>query len=197
MSISDSVTHPAQLPTEYTEVVLCDTNGSPIGTKDKLQAHLDGDLHIAFSVQLVRPARHPKTGVELLLQRRAQGKYHSQGLWANTCCSHPLINESLEVACRRRVHEELNITLTSPIRKIAEFTYRAELDNALIEHEYDHLFIVEQDVTTFVPNHFEVSETQWLHLDDVAQALSKTPERFSAWFPEVFEHISRHYMSTQ
>lgn len=192
MNFSTSV-NDAQISTEYTEVLLCNHDGIAIGTKDKLQAHLDGDLHIAFSVQIVRPARHYQSGVELLLQRRALGKYHSEGLWANTCCSHPLHNESLEEACKRRVREELNIELTSPIQKIAEFTYRAELDNGLVEHEYDHLFVVEQDIPTFAPNHFEVSQMQWLHIDDVALALTQTPEDFSAWFPEVFERVTAYY----
>lgn len=195
--MSDSNSFKDNRSTDYNEVLLCDINGNYKGTKDKLQAHLDGDLHIAFSVQLVRPSRGKQKGIELLLQRRAEGKYHSEGLWTNTCCSHPLINESLEVACKRRVQEELNIELTSPIKKITEFTYRAELDNGLVEHEYDHLFIVYQDVSECVANPFEVSETQWLHLDDIAQAISNNPEHFSAWFPAVFEHVKTYDLSTR
>ena len=77
--------------TQY--VVLCDHQGQPIETKDKLQAHIDGDFHLAFSVQICRPAQDGRDGYEWLLQQRAMDKYHSGGLWANTCCSHPLVDE--------------------------------------------------------------------------------------------------------
>ena len=104
--MSDSNSFKDHRSTDYNEVLLCDINGNYKSTKDKLQAHLDGDLHIAFSVQLVRPSKGKQNGIELLLQRRAEGKYHSEGLWTNTCCSHPLINESLEVAIVENIQRD-------------------------------------------------------------------------------------------
>lgn len=176
--------------TQY--VVLCDKQGRTIATKDKLQAHIDGDLHLAFSVQICRPAQDSRSGYEWLLQQRAIDKYHSGGLWANTCCSHPLLDESLEQACHRRVQEELNISIASPVQTLSHFIYHAQLDNQLIEHEYDFILLVEQDVSAVSPNPDEVMATQWCHTDEIQAWLDTKPEQFAVWFKEVFTRVSKH-----
>jgi isopentenyl-diphosphate delta-isomerase len=173
-------------------VVLCDQNGQAIGTKDKLQAHIDGDLHLAFSVQICRPAQDGRNGYEWLLQQRAIDKYHSGGLWANTCCSHPLLDETLSQACLRRVQEELNIVVAAPVQTLTHFIYQAALDNQLIEHEYDYILLVEQDVPIISPNSAEVMATQWYHSDDIQAWLDAKPEHFAVWFKQVFTHVKNH-----
>lgn len=176
--------------TQY--VVLCDHQGQPIETKDKLQAHIDGDLHLAFSVQICRPAQDGRDGYEWLLQQRAMDKYHSGGLWANTCCSHPLVDETLPQACLRRVQEELNINITSPVQTLTHFIYHAQLDNQLIEHEYDFILLVKQDVSAVSPNPDEVMATLWCHTDEIQAWLETKPEQFAVWFKEVFTRVSKH-----
>lgn len=178
------------LSTNKQYVVLCDEKGQAVATKDKLQAHIDGDLHLAFSVQICRPAQDGRTGYEWLLQQRAMNKYHSGGLWANTCCSHPLLDETLSQACQRRVQEELNITVTAQIQTLTHFIYHAALDNQLIEHEYDYILLVEQDIQQFCPNSDEVMATQWCHSDDIKAWLKTKPEQFAVWFEQVFTRVN-------
>jgi len=173
-------------------VLLCDADGQTLGTKDKLQAHIDGDLHVAFSVQIIRPSQDGRSGFEWLLQQRAKDKYHSGALWANTCCSHPLLDETLTQACQRRVQEELNISVSAPVQKVTHFTYQATLSNQLIEHEYDWILVVDQDVPIIAPNPSEVMATRWCHTEDLRNWLAAQPEQFAVWFPLVFSIVAKH-----
>ena len=113
------------------EVILVDEHDREIGSGEKLQIHQEGKLHRAFSVLVFNWKQ------ELLLQKRKETKYHSGGLWTNTCCSHPRPGELTLEAAQRRLHEEMG--LTCPLREVENFIYRAEFENGLIEHEYDHL----------------------------------------------------------
>src|SRR5436305_1076933 len=115
------------------EVVLVNERDEMIGVENKNRAHLVGSLHRAFSVLILN------ANGQLLLQKRAQTKYHSKGLWSNTCCGHPRPGETIEQASRRRLWEEMGIH--SDLRKLFEFIYRANVDEGLIEYEYDHILM--------------------------------------------------------
>src|SRR5687768_14206462 len=134
-------------------VILVNEQDEPVGTMEKLEAHQKGLLHRAFSVFVVN-----KNG-EMLLQQRAQDKYHSGGLWTNTCCSHPLPGENVLDASHRRLMEEMGFDC--PLREIFSFTYRAEFDNGLTEHEFDHVFFGEYDGEV-IPDTAEVQATRYL-----------------------------------
>lgn len=154
-------------------VILVDKNDREIGTMEKMEAHKKGVLHRAFSVLVF------DQGGKLLIQKRAQGKYHSSGLWTNTCCSHPLPGESLEMATRRRLKEEMGIDL-QPVFSHA-FIYQAALDKELIEHEFDHVFVGKFNGTPDI-NQKEVEDWKyvdphWLKLD-----MELHPESYTEWF---------------
>jgi isopentenyl-diphosphate delta-isomerase len=136
-----------------TDVILVDSNDAPIGTMEKLEAHQKGALHRAFSVFAFNGRG------ELLLQRRAPHKYHSAGLWTNTCCSHPAPGEDTEAAAHRRLQEEMGFDC--PITHIGSLTYRTEFANGLIEHEFDHIFIGRFDGQP-VLNPEEADASRWI-----------------------------------
>ena len=159
-------------------VILVNPSDDEIGTAPKLAAHRDGRLHRAFSVFVTDDKER------ILLQRRADGKYHSGGLWTNACCGHPRHGESTISAAARRLHEELGIECE--LTELASFIYRAELDNGLIEHELDHVF-TGHFTGTPRPTPGEVQEIQWIFADDLRSWLEREPEVFTAWFAEAFE----------
>ena len=161
-------------------LILVDGRDREIGTATKLQAHVDGRLHRAFSVVLMREG---DAGPELLLAKRSLLKYHSGGLWANSCCSHPREGEDVIEAAYRRVPEELGCKPVD-LRELAAFVYRAEFDNGLCEHEYDHVIIgtCEGDI---VPNPDEASDARWISFDALAAELAEKPREFAAWVPIV------------
>ena len=120
------------------KLILVDILDRPVGTLDKLAVHQKGLLHRAFSVFLLDVPRR-----RMLLQKRAPGKYHSSGLWANTCCSHPRPEEDTLEAARRRLYEETG--LRSELTELFTFIYRAEFDNGLSEYELDHVLVGNYD----------------------------------------------------
>lgn len=164
-------------------VVLCDERGRPLGFKEKLAAHLDGDLHIAFSVMVVR---YSDQGPEYFLQQRAEHKYHSGGLWSNTVCSHPRKGELIAAAALRRMGEELGCFEPLRFKSVGHIVYRAALGNGLIEHEFDHILLAESPLLDVLPNPDEVSACRWWQEAEIEQALATSPERFTAWFSKVF-----------
>lgn len=161
-------------------LVLVDGLDREIGTASKLEAHTKGLLHRAFSVVL---ARTGNDGPQLLLAQRAAGKYHSAGLWANSCCSHPRAGEALVDAAYRRVREELGVEAVR-LREVGSFAYRAVFDNGLSEYEYDHV-LVGSCAGDLAPDPHEVGGLRWVGLDQLAQELASQPERFAAWAPMV------------
>ncbi|MBR2835781.1 MAG: isopentenyl-diphosphate Delta-isomerase [Coriobacteriales bacterium] len=164
-------------------LILVDGLDRKIGTATKLEAHLQGLLHRAFSVVLMRES---PDGPELLLAKRALGKYHSGGLWTNSCCSHPRDGEETIDAAYRRVEEELGIKAID-LHEIAAFAYRAEFDNGLCEYEYDHVLLGQCTCTDDIPfDPSEVSEVRWVSFDTLAQELAQKPKHFTAWAPMVF-----------
>ena len=172
-------------------LILVDGLDREVGTATKAQAHAEGLLHRAFSVVLVRPAggqAAPDAGdqpkqLELLLAQRAAGKYHSSGLWANSCCSHPRVGETVLDAAYRRVHEELGCEATG-LRELCAFAYRAEFADGLCEHEFDHVLVGACSGEP-APDPSEVGALRWVTLDDLAAELAEQPGHFAAWAPMV------------
>ena len=164
------------------EVILVSEQDEALRSMDKMEAHQKGLLHRAFSVFIFN-----RRG-ELLLQQRAATKYHGALLWSNTCCSHPHINESVESAAIRRLGEELGFT--TPLKKIFYFIYHAEVENGLIEHEYDHVFAGEYE-GSIIPNPEEVKAYKYSSLKEIKKSLQKEPAKFTSWFHIVFPRIEK------
>ena len=158
------------------ELILVDALDRPLGQASKERCHREGLLHRAFSIVLVRDGA---AGPELLLARRAPGKYHSSGLWANSCCSHPRAGERLMDAVERRVPEELGVRAQG-LREIAAFVYRADFKDGLAEFEYDHVLLGACE-GALAPEPTEVDATRWVGADELALELAEHPERFAAW----------------
>ena len=158
------------LPTEY--VVLVDPSDREVGTEEKLAAHQRGALHRAFSVFVFNASG------QLLLQRRAASKYHSAGLWSNTCCGHPRPHEPTSDAAARRLHEEMGISCA--LDHVGSFIYRAALEHGLIEHELDHVFTGDSDARP-VMNDAEVAQWRWVDRATLVDEMTTEPERFTAW----------------
>lgn len=158
------------------QLILVDRQDNPIGLGAKNQVHLDGALHRAFSVFVFN-----RQG-ELLVQQRAAGKYHSAGLWANTCCGHPRFDETNESAARRRLREEMGFECA--LSYVTHFIYHAVVSETMIEHEIDHLYIGRFDGIPCV-NPDEVSQYQWLSLGEIERQLQACPEHFTQWFKQI------------
>ena len=154
-------------------VVLVDECDREVGLAPKLAAHLDGALHRAFSVFVLNGRG------EVLLQRRSLGKYHSGGLWTNTCCGHPRPGEPVAAAARRRLHEEMGFDCA--LDPAGAFVYRAELGGGLVEHEYDHVFLGHHDADP-ISDPAEVCEWRWQSPESALEEAERHPERFTAWF---------------
>ena len=167
-------------PAKNDELILVDGLDRPLGSATKERAHREGLLHRAFSVVLVRKG---EGGPEVLLAQRAHGKYHSGGLWGNSCCSHPRVGENVPEAASRRVPEELGCQV-SDLREIAAFAYRAVFEGGLAEHEYDHV-LLGRAVGELAPASDEVMAVRWVGVDDLARELAEHPEHFAAWAPMV------------
>lgn len=163
-------------------VILVNDQDEETGTADKLQAHIEGTLHRAVSVFILNDAG------EMLIQRRASGKYHSGGLWSNACCSHPCPGESSQDAASRRLREELGFETT--LEPAGVLRYRANVGPQLIEHEYDHLFTGVWNGAP-QPDPAEVSDTRWIDLETLHQQLKEQPENFTAWFPQILRIWAR------
>lgn len=150
------------------------------GEMEKLEAHRRGVLHRAFSVFIFNNRG------ELLLQRRALDKYHSPGLWTNTCCSHPSPGEELGQAARRRLLEEMGFT--APLDKLFSFIYQAEFANGLVEHEFDHVLagVYEGPLR---PDPAEVMEAAYYPLSQITTMLENDPETFTVWFRIAFPRV--------
>lgn len=155
-------------------VVLVDESGHELGTATKLSVHFSGKLHRAVSVFVFDGEGR------MLLQRRAAGKYHSGGLWSNTCCGHPRPGETPAAAAHRRLREEMGFRC--PLVPASSFVYHAALENGLIEHEHDDVFVGRFDGTP-VPCPQEVEDWRWVTADELIADVADHPSRYSAWFP--------------
>lgn len=167
-------------------VILVNEDDQEIGLMEKMEAHKKGLLHRAFSVFVFNQHK------ELLLQRRAISKYHSGGLWSNTCCSHPRSGENEVAAGERRLQEELGFTV--PLTSVFSFIYRAELDNDLIEHELDHVLIGRSDATP-LPNPEEVDDWKYISLEDLEADIKAHPENYTVWFKVILPRVREELIS--
>ncbi len=160
------------------KVILVDEHDREIGLEEKLQAHIDGKLHRAISVFIFNDRQ------EMLLQRRALQKYHCGGLWSNTCCSHPRPGEGVCEAAERRLYEEMG--LRCPINKVSEFVYRAPLENGLIEHEFDHVFVGISNVDPML-NPEEACDWKWIDMASLREDIQLNPKKYTYWFKEILD----------
>ena len=162
------------------KVILVDENDNQVGVMPKLEAHQKGLLHRAFSVFIFN------SKYELLLQKRASSKYHSGGLWTNTCCSHPREGEDTLDAANRRLIEEMGIETS--LRKVHDFIYKAELDNNLTEHEFDHVFygIYNEDP---IINKDEADDFKWIDMDSLNEDIITNGDKYTIWFKIAFEYF--------
>ena len=163
------------------EVILVDKNDVEQGTMEKMEAHKNGgNLHRAFSVFVFN------TKGELLLQRRALHKYHSGGLWTNTCCSHPRPGETVREAGNRRLEEEMGIKCK--LIELFSFEYKAELDGGMTEWELDHVLLGLCDKEPSI-NEEEVIEFKYMPLDEIDEDVNKNPRNYTEWFKICFERV--------
>ena len=162
------------------KVILVDKNDKEFGSMEKQEAHVKGLLHRAFSVFIFNDKN------ELLLQRRAVKKYHSGGLWTNTCCSHPRQNETTLDAAKRRLVEEMGMRCV--LKKQFDFIYKAKLDNNLYEHEFDHVFFGFSSDSPQI-NTEEVEEYTYKTLEDIGDEIKTNPEKYTEWFKICFKEV--------
>ncbi len=159
-------------------VILVNEKDEKIGLMPKQEAHEKAVLHRAFSVFIFNDRD------ELMLQQRALSKYHSPGLWTNTCCSHQRDGETSIEAGKRRLFEEMGFS-TELIQKTS-FIYKAPFDNGLTEHEFDHVLVGKYNDDPVI-NPEEVANWKWMPLEDVREDIARHPERYTAWFKIIFD----------
>ena len=165
------------------KVILVNENDEKIGLMPKMEAHEKALLHRAFSVFIFNDQN------ELMLQQRAKNKYHSPGLWTNTCCSHQRDGESTVDAGKRRLKEEMGFI--TDLKKTTSFIYKVPFDNGLTEHEYDHILVGNYNEIPNI-NDDEVASWKWMSLDSVKKDIKDSPEKYSVWFKIIFEKFYKH-----
>lgn len=163
-----------------TQVILVNEQDEATGVMEKMEAHRKGVLHRAFSVFIMND------NGEMLLQQRALDKYHSGGLWTNTCCSHPLPGETVEAAAHRRLFEEMGFDCA--LTSLFAFTYRTEFDNGLIEHEYDHVLVGTYN-SIVNPDPREVNAWRYTSPAIISRQLQEQPAQFTSWFQLAFPKL--------
>lgn len=175
---------------DTTSVILVNERDEWLGTMEKLEAHKKGALHRAFSVFVTNDKN------ELLLQQRADGKYHSGGLWSNTCCSHPAAGESTLSGAHRRLQEELGFDCE--LEPIFTLRYKSDVGNGLIENEYDHIYIGQYNGHV-AANAEEVQDYRYVSVDELQDWIERSPNEFTAWFhlalPKFIAYISQEHQA--
>jgi len=167
------------------KVILVNEEDQETGLMEKLEAHKSGLLHRAISVFIFNNKN------ELLLQKRALNKYHSAGLWTNTCCSHPRAGEETKAAAIRRLQEEMG--LKTELNWCFSFHYKAKLENNLTENELDHVFIGNHDAAP-EPNPDEVAEWKYVNLEDLKSDIKTNPEDYTFWFKLILDRVATQYL---
>jgi isopentenyl-diphosphate delta-isomerase len=163
------------------DIILVDQHDQQVGTGEKLEVHQNGWLHRAFSVVVFNNEG------KMLLQKRAYKKYHCGGLWTNSCCSHPFPGEDTFVAAHRRLKEEMGFDCELTYHH--HFIYKVKLENGLVEHELDHVFIGEYN-GLIVPDKDEVADFRFVSLDVLNEEVHKYPQRFTPWFLIILKRIN-------
>jgi isopentenyl-diphosphate delta-isomerase len=165
------------------KIILVDRKDSAVGTGEKLEVHRKGRLHRAFSIFVFNSKG------EVLIQKRARGKYHSGGLWTNTCCSHPRAGEKLEEAVHRRLKQEMGFDC--PLKEVFSFIYKVKFDNGLYEHELDHVFVGRHEGRP-VPNPEEYEEWKWASMKELKNDIRKNPGNYTYWFRIAVKKLDSH-----
>ncbi|MBA2249337.1 MAG: isopentenyl-diphosphate Delta-isomerase [Chitinophagaceae bacterium] len=167
------------------DVILVDENDTPAGTMEKMEAHQKGVLHRALSIFIFNSKG------EMLLHQRALDKYHSGGLWTNTCCSHPLPGEENKSAAIRRLKEEMGFE--TAINEVFTFIYKTSVGNGLTEHEFDHVFTGVYDGEIKADKN-EVMDFSYRTMAAIETLLQTQPTSFTEWFriafPKIKEQVS-------
>jgi len=167
-------------------LILVDEEDNEIGLMEKLSVHQSGALHRAFSVFIFNSKG------ELLLQQRADDKYHSAGLWTNTCCSHPVNGEEIKSTIQKRLKEEMGIECETAFQ--FRFIYKSEVGNGLTEHELDHVYFGKSDELP-VPNILEAKDWKYISLDNLQKAIQQNPKDYTTWLkiclPEVIKKVKQ------
>lgn len=165
------------------KIILVDRKDREIGTGEKLEVHKKGRLHRAFSIFVF----NSRGG--MLIQKRARGKYHSGGLWTNTCCSHPKAGENLEEAVHRRLKQEMGFDC--PLKEVFSFIYKVKFENGLYEHELDHVFVGRHEGKP-VSNPEEYEEWKWVSMKELKKDISRNPGNYTYWFRIAVEKLDSH-----
>ncbi|KPJ71327.1 isopentenyl-diphosphate delta-isomerase [Parcubacteria bacterium DG_74_3] len=166
-----------------TKVILVDERDKEIGVEEKLKAHIEGKLHRCFSIFVFNSQG------ELLLQKRTKTKYHSGGLWSNTCCSHPEPNRNLKEEAKRRLKEEMGIDCD--LKEVFSFIYQAKVKakkGYLTEYEFDHVFVGKFDGNPKI-NPEEAEDWKWEKPDKTKKDIEENPEKYTSWFKMIFERV--------
>ena len=173
-------------------LILVDENDNEIGYGEKMETHITGKLHRAFSLFVF-----DKNSKTLLIHQRAAGKYHSGGLWTNSCCSHPRKGEALQDAVVRRAHEELGLEIpcgdgmVSGLTEVGKFQYFADFGD-ISEHEIDHVFIWETDGQVRLhPDSEEVMDFMWIEPSSLTEWMQREPGSFTAWFAPALSIVKK------
>lgn len=166
------------------EIILVNHNDTNVGLKEKLQVHIDGDLHRAFSVFIFNDKK------QLLLQKRSDKKYHSPNLWTNTCCSHPTKDENLVEQAKKRLESEMGINVE--LKEMFTFMYKANVGNDLIENEFDHVFFGKCNLDP-KPDVDEVSDWKWIDFDKLKQDIEKNPNSHTPWLRVCISTVIKHF----
>jgi isopentenyl-diphosphate Delta-isomerase len=165
---------------EEEKVILVNEKDEPVGLMPKMEAHEKALLHRAFSVFILNSKN------EIMLQQRAASKYHSPLLWTNTTCSHQRNGESNIAAGTRRLQEEMGIT--TPLKELFSFIYKAPFDNGLTEHEFDHVMIGYYNGNP-VLNRDEAESWKWMAIEDVKADMQLNPGAYTVWFRIIFDEF--------
>ncbi|PZW38870.1 isopentenyl-diphosphate delta-isomerase [Mesonia algae] len=160
------------------KVILVNENDEQIGLMEKIEAHEKALLHRAFSVFVYNDKN------EVMIQQRALSKYHSPGLWTNTCCSHQKEGETNVEAGKRRLMEEMGFQ--TDLKEVTSFIYKAPFDNGLSEHEYDYILVGHYNEEPKI-NPDEVASWKWMSLEDIKKDMNNHPEKYTAWFKIIFD----------
>ena len=160
------------------KVILVNENDEQIGLMEKIEAHEKALLHRTFSVFVYNDKN------EVMIQQRALSKYHSPGLWTNTCCSHQKEGETNVEAGKRRLMEEMGFQ--TDLKEVTSFIYKAPFDNGLSEHEYDYILVGHYNEEPKI-NPDEVASWKWMSLEDIKKDMSNNPEKYTAWFKIIFD----------
>jgi isopentenyl-diphosphate delta-isomerase len=166
-------------------VILVNERDEEVGTMEKMEAHRKGAMHRAFSIFIMNEKG------EMLIQQRADEKYHSGGLWSNACCSHPVPGEDTTDAAHRRLYEEMGFDCE--LERLFSLTYKQEVGKALTEHEIDHIYMGLY-TGTLQPNSSEVQSYQYVGMRELEAWMQERPGEFTYWFRLVMPQFKEHYL---